>query len=64
MISRKFACTSYKFLDKNISMSTVSGFEVALNDGTTFPAALKNLSEAELVANILKYFCATFSRLG
>ena len=45
-------------------MSTLSGFKVTLNDDKTFPAVLKSLSEAELVAHIHKYFCATFPRQG
>ena len=45
-------------------MSTLSGFKVALDDDTTFPVVLKSLSEAELVAHMHKYFCATSPRLG
>ena len=53
---------SYKFFDNNIS--TLSGFKVALNDDTIFPAVLNSLSEAELVAQTHKYFRATFPRIG
>ena len=55
---------SYKFFDKNTNISTLSGFKVALNDDTIFPAVLNSLSEAELVAQTHKYFRATFPRIG
>ena len=58
----KLVRTSYKFLDKNTGMYTLSGLKVALNDNTTFPAVLKSLFEVQLVAHIHKYFCAAFPR--
>ena len=49
---------NYKFFDKK---STLSGFMVALNGETTFPAVLNNLSDAELEAQMHKYFCASIA---
>ena len=42
---------NFKFLDKNIIMSTFRGFILAHKGVTKFPVQLKTLSEGELVAH-------------
>ena len=47
---------SCRVLAKEVSMFTLSGFSVALLRVTMLPDVLNNLSEAQLVVLIHKYF--------
>jgi len=46
----------YKFLERNTSMSTLSGLRQALRGVTIFPEVLNRRSDAALVAQTHKYF--------
>ena len=49
----------YNFFAKNVSILTLSGFREYLLGVTTFPDVLNSCSDAELVAQTLKYFFAS-----
>ena len=54
----------YRFLAKNTSMSTFSGFSSDLFLVTTFPAVLNMRSDDELVALMHRYFLLSLDRAG
>ena len=54
------SCNHSYLFDKKTNISILSGFMVALNGDTIFPAVLNSLSDGEIVAHIHKYFCAIF----
>ena len=54
----------YRFLAKNTSMSTFSGFSSDLFLVTTFPAVLNMCSDDELVALMHRYFLLSLDKAG
>ena len=55
---------AYRFLARNTSLSTLSGFRDDRRQVTMFPPVLKTLSEGALVAGMLKYFLGSFDSRG
>ena len=53
----------FKFLDKNVSMSTFRGSILARKGVTMFPEQLETLSEGELVAHTQRYLRALWDRM-
>ena len=56
--------TVQRFLDKNTSMLTISGFRHDLLGVTIFPKVLKSLSDDVLVAHMHRYFLARIASMG
>ena len=53
-----------RFLLRNTSMFTISGFRQDLRHVPMFPPELKTHSDGELVAGTQRYFFATLLRVG
>ena len=56
--------TVQMLVERNTSISTLSGFKDALVGFTIFPDLLKSRSDAALVAGTAKNFFATFDSIG
>ena len=54
----------HRFLERKVSISTLSGLRCALRGVTIFPAALNNCSELALVVQMQRYLWASRNRIG